>query len=58
MFLTYFREVLPVITMDSWNDPVIQERAAELCHLIDDHQFTPLFGLHDLVWASCVYQRK
>jgi len=31
--------------MDSWNDPVIQ-RAAELCYLIDDHRFTPLFGLH------------
>ena len=40
-----FREVLPVITMDSWNDPVIQ-RAAELCYLINDHQFTPFLGLH------------
>ena len=40
-----FREVLPVITMDSWNDPVIQ-RATELCYLIDDHRFMPLFGLH------------
>jgi hypothetical protein len=37
--------VLPVITMNSWNDPVMQ-RAAELCCLIGDHRFTSLFGLH------------